>query len=170
MTPGLAGPPFPSKATKGSMVAIASIENSSVPMVVGSCEIDVSSLGSVKGAKGHAVQTAHWCGDELWAWSTSGRPGLSAPERLDGWIEDVPEGESLAQQAEDLDPDEDGGDDGGVSLRETRFPETQSSNENQFVNGEDAPENELFEKVDTPAMTTKGSYVDKEAMTDQVLF
>ncbi|MCJ1394312.1 hypothetical protein MMC18_007190 [Xylographa bjoerkii] len=86
MTPGLAnGPPFPTRAIRGSTVAIASLENPTVPMVVGICEIDVCALSNVQGAKGHAVKTLHWDGDEIWAWSHGGKPGGSAPRIIDGW-------------------------------------------------------------------------------------
>ncbi|MCJ1386056.1 hypothetical protein MMC17_009181 [Xylographa soralifera] len=86
MTPGLAnGPPFPSKANKGSTVAVASLELPTVPMVVGICEIDVCTLSSVQGAKGHAVRSLHWCGDEIWGWSHGGKPGGSVPSIIDGW-------------------------------------------------------------------------------------
>ena len=157
MIPGLAGPPFPPRAKKGSLVAVASVEHPSVPMVVGTCEIDVSSLDSVKGAKGHAVQTAHWCGDELWAWSPSGRPGATVPAHLKGWVEDEPLDDELAQRVEHLDLDEDG-EDGGVSLGVTNPPETQPSHDDGLVEGKDVQNNELFEKVETPALTTKGIY------------
>ena len=86
MTPGLArGPPFPKGATKGSTVAIASIEIPSVPLVVGSCEIDVCALVEVQGVKGHAVRSLHWTGDELWAWSQVGKSGVPAPVHIIGW-------------------------------------------------------------------------------------
>ena len=86
MTPGLArGPPFPRKATKGAIVAVASIEKPTVPKVVGICEIDVASLQQVQGAKGHAVSSEHWDGDEIWAWSTSGKPGDPSPDHIEGW-------------------------------------------------------------------------------------
>ncbi len=85
MIPGLAGPPFPSKAIKGSIVAVASLENHTVPVVVGTCAIDVSSLQKTQGVKGHAVETVHWAGDELWDWSTTGKPGIVIPEELEGW-------------------------------------------------------------------------------------
>jgi translation initiation factor 2D len=86
MTPGLAhGPPFPSGATKNSIVAIASLERPSVPRVVGLCEIDVSSLQQVQGAKGHAVRGYHWDGDEIWAWGQGGKSGSDAPNQIEGW-------------------------------------------------------------------------------------
>jgi translation initiation factor 2D len=88
MTPGLAnGPPFPSAAMAGAIVAIASTSSPSVPLVVGTCEIDVSTLQQVQGAKGHAVQTITWAGDELWSWSPSGKTGDSPPESIDSWQE-----------------------------------------------------------------------------------
>jgi len=86
MIPGLAGgPPFPGEAKKDSIVAIASVEKPSVPIVVGVCEIDVSGLQKVLGEKGRAVRGVHWEGDELWAWNTSDTSGGSAPERIVGW-------------------------------------------------------------------------------------
>lgn len=89
MTPGLANePPFPQRAVKGAVVAVAGLDRWSVPLFVGVCEIDVSSLGEVQGTKGHAVKGLHWEGDELWAWSSSSRPGQPAPEYLEGWDEE----------------------------------------------------------------------------------
>jgi len=87
MTPGLAGgPPFPAGATKGSSVAIASLENPTVPLVVGVCEIGINSLAEVRGLKGRAVRSLHWEGDEIWAWNQVGKPGRSAPEHIEGWV------------------------------------------------------------------------------------
>ncbi|OQN99652.1 hypothetical protein B0A48_14794 [Cryoendolithus antarcticus] len=86
MTPGLArGPPFPKKARKGAVVGVASLERPSVPVSVGVCEIDVSALEQVQGAKGHAMETLHWAGDELWSYSTGARPGQEPPEAIEGW-------------------------------------------------------------------------------------
>ncbi|KAL9081408.1 MAG: hypothetical protein Q9157_000127 [Trypethelium eluteriae] len=155
MTPGLAGPPFPSKATKDSLVAIASIDSPSVPMAVGICEIDINRLGSVNGQKGRAVRTVHWCGDEIWAWSTNGRPGTTAPEHLDGWDENATNNSDLAQRAEGLDLGEDDADDGGVSLGNANSHELNSSDKNEHVSGEDAPKNELFDQANTSELTTK---------------
>jgi len=87
MIPGLAGPPFPAGATKGAVVAVADYYNPSVPLTIGICEIDISSLKETQGAKGHAVKSVHWFGDEIWDWSTSGRSGLPAPETLEGWVQ-----------------------------------------------------------------------------------
>jgi translation initiation factor 2D len=103
MTPGLANePPFPKRATKGAVVTVASLDRHTVPLFVGICEIDVSALGEVQGTKGHAVRGLHWEGDELWAWSSSSRPGQPAPEYLPDWDEEEEEGdeESLGESAE----------------------------------------------------------------------
>ncbi|KAI9367332.1 hypothetical protein BJX61DRAFT_315839 [Aspergillus egyptiacus] len=95
MTPGLANePPFPERAVKGAVVAVASLDRETVPLFVGICEIDVSALGEVQGTKGHAVRGIQWEGDELWAWSPSSRPGVPAPEYLEGWDEVEEEGQA----------------------------------------------------------------------------
>ena len=107
MTPGLANePPFPEKAVKGAVVAVASVDRHTVPLFVGICEIDVSALGEVQGTKGHAVRGLHWEGDELWAWSSASRPGRPAPEYLEGWDED--ETDDVEEGMEDLAIDDDG--------------------------------------------------------------
>ena len=93
MTPGLAGgPPWPAGATKDSLVAVAKLECPSVPIWIGTCEFDVSTLGMVHGLKGKAVNGVHWAGDEIWAWSpsASGREhplsgGRDPPEVNPGW-------------------------------------------------------------------------------------
>lgn len=115
MTPGLQnGPPFPAKAKKGAIVAIASLEHPSVPVTVGRCEIDVSALGSTQGMRGHAVQTMHWAGDEIWSYSTSNKPGQNPPDRLDGWLPDDVNEEEIAGQTASLTlADED---EGGVAV------------------------------------------------------
>lgn len=155
MTPGLQhGPPFPKKAKKGAIVAIASLENPSVPVAVGVCEIDVSALGSVQGAKGHAVQTMHWAGDEVWSYSTSGKSGMNPPEEIDGWLRDDHD-QGLAGQAGELkleDEDEEGG---GVSLGENdanaRATEVSPTDE------EDEPaQEEDSAKAEVKQMSTKG--------------
>lgn len=97
MTPGIADdPPFPERAVKGAVVAVAGLDRHTVPLFVGVCEIDISALGEVQGTKGHAVRGLHWQGDELWAWSSSLRPGRPAPEYLEGWDDDEIDG---AEQA-----------------------------------------------------------------------
>lgn len=103
MVPGLGnGPPFPSKAKKGAIVAVASLDNPSVPVVVGQCEIDVSSLTQVQGEKGHAVQSLSWERDELWSWSAASKPGRDAPDSIEEWLkpDDVDE---LSTKTETLD-------------------------------------------------------------------
>ncbi|KAL4790054.1 hypothetical protein BDV19DRAFT_373048 [Aspergillus venezuelensis] len=88
MTPGLANePPFDQRAVKGAVVAVAGLDRETVPLFVGVCEIDVSALGEVQGTKGHAVRGLQWEGDELWAWSPSSRPGVPAPDYIEGWDE-----------------------------------------------------------------------------------
>lgn len=96
MTPGLANePPFPARAVQNAVAAVASLDRPTVPLFVGVCEINIASLGEVQGTKGHAVRGLHWEGDELWAWSSSSRPGQPAPEYLDGWEEGGEGGEDL---------------------------------------------------------------------------
>ena len=143
MTPGLAqGPPFPSRAKKGAAVAVASVEKPSVPQVVGVCEIDIAALQRVQGAKGHAVRSEHWNGDELWAWSTSGKPGGVAPQHIDGWdVSD--ETMRLAETVEDIaiTEQETEADEGGVPL----LMEEREVLKNKFEEGEDA---KSIERVD----------------------
>lgn len=115
MTPGLAGgPPFPERATRGAIVAVAGTDKPSVPVMVGWCEIDVSALTEVRGARGHAVRSMHWAGDEVWSFGASGRAGQAAPETLVGW-EKVLEQRGLTDKVEALDL-EDGDDGGGVAI------------------------------------------------------
>ena len=115
MTPGLAGPPFPQKAKKGSVVAVAGLSKPSVPIVVGNCEIDISSLENVQGVKGHAVRGVHWSGDELWSWSANGQPGIPPPDEISGWMDEAQNQDAAAKAMEDLDL-EDNDEQGGVAL------------------------------------------------------
>lgn len=152
MTPGLArGPPFPSKARKNSIVAIASIEKPSVPRVVGECDIDVASLRQVQGAKGRAVRGHHWEGDEIWAWSQGGKPGGEAPHTIDGWDLEA-ESEELNERVNDLSMGEQD-DDGGVLLDPQADLAPKGTSRNEFLEGEDAEEAKAPEKE----MTTKGA-------------
>lgn len=154
MTPGLQrGPPFPKKATKGAVVAIASLEAPTVPMAVGTCEIDISALGNVQGMKGQAVSTFHWAGDELWSWSSTSKPGTEPPDILQGWDDKQDEDTSLAERtaAVDLDDQE-----GGISLEADPI-ERSDAEKAQGVEGEDAPSNHDFtDVVDDKELTTKG--------------
>ncbi|KAF2765319.1 hypothetical protein EJ03DRAFT_210621 [Teratosphaeria nubilosa] len=158
MTPGLAfGPPFPARAKKGEVAAVASMERPSVPVAVGMCEIDVSALEKVQGERGHAVENMHWYGDELWSYSASGKAGQQAPEQIDGWSRLV-EGQSLSGRAAELSL-EDGDDEGGVSLD----GDAKASMEDQ-ANGGHAPAGntedaetteEMLEKAEVKEMTQK---------------
>jgi translation initiation factor 2D len=149
MTPGLArGPPFPKRATKGAVAAVASYECPSVPLAVGECEIDISTLTEVRGAKGHAVRPLHCEGDELWAWSQTAETGKKPPGHIDGWYstgdEDTVDGvKNLSIEDDD---DEDEAADGGVPL------EAAGSDRNQHVEGEDIPKN--YEEVKKPQLST----------------
>jgi translation initiation factor 2D len=157
MTPGLQrGPPFPKKATKGAIVAIASLESPTVPMAVGTCEIDVSSLEKVQGMKGAAVSTFHWAGDELWSWSSAGKLGINPPEHLEGWDDEKDEDEdaALALQAAAMDLDDE---DGGVAL-ETDPTERSAAEKAQGIEGEDPSSlKDAFEMVDEKELTQKGT-------------
>lgn len=114
MTPGLAGgPPFPEKASKGSVVAIASTDSPSVPLAVGICEIDVAGLQQVRGAKGMAVENLHWAGDELWNYNQNGKAGVPPPKEIDGWLRNADE--DLNEKTADMSLDDDG-EGGGVPI------------------------------------------------------
>lgn len=150
MTPGLQrGPPFPSKATKDAIVAVASLEKPSVPTVVGICEVDVASLKQVQGAKGHAVRGEHWEGDEIWSWSPAGKPGGSAPEQIEGWDTNTSDAapsngvEQLSMEDQDEDAEE-----GGVSLDNGADEKEKVEPRNEFVEGEDAKPYEEIGKDD----------------------
>lgn len=85
------------------MVAIASSESPTVPLVVGVCEINVSGLTRVVGEKGKAVRVVHWVGDEIFNY---GGAGGKIPETLE-WSDEVGEaakelgGVSLANSPEE---------------------------------------------------------------------
>ncbi|KAL8791239.1 MAG: hypothetical protein Q9213_000196 [Squamulea squamosa] len=148
MTPGLArGPPFPPKATKGSIVAIASLERPSVPAVVGVCEIDIASLQEVRGVKGHAVRGEHWDGDEIWAWNQAGGGGGKAPDEIEGWDTDgVIDG--LEQRLDDItvNDSDDAQNEGGVLIPPTVAQTGKEKDRDDAVEGEDA---EPFNRADT---------------------
>lgn len=149
MTPGLAnGPPFPSGAKQNAVVAVASLEAPSVPVAVGVCEIDVSSLQQVQGAKGHAVRTVHWAGDELWGWSASGKPGAAPPEAIDGWLANDSDG--VEEQLQELKVEDDASG-GGVQLGGAG---NSKSSPPQAAEEDDAVEDGMAEERD---FTTKGT-------------
>ena len=156
MIPGLArGPPFPAKAVKNATVAVASLEKPSVPMVVGTCEIDVKALSQVQGVKGRAVSSIHWDGDEIWAWSQSGKLGGSAPEHIEGW-DDRGDVGALSQAIRDmhLEDSDIEREDGGVALNVDPDHPQPRNERNLHADGE---ETEAFEKisVDHKEMSTK---------------
>ena len=142
MTPGLAGgPPWPDGAKQGSVVAVAGLGNESVPVFVGVCKIDISSLGRVQGTKGAAVEGVTWYGDEIWNWSQTSSGGRQAPTRIEGWDAVV---NGLAEDVDKLDiDDEDDGDedqqgDGGVALEAFRsdLQSAQHSNGHSLEGGD----------------------------------
>ncbi|RPA84265.1 hypothetical protein BJ508DRAFT_412950 [Ascobolus immersus RN42] len=101
MIPGLAGPPFPEKATKGSLVSIASADQPGVPLAVGYARVDIASLKNVVGEKGVAVEVAHWYGDEIWKLGGSLEPPESTQlfpdmEKMTAGVQ----GMSLSQEGE----------------------------------------------------------------------
>lgn len=156
MTPGLAmGPPFPRKATQNAVVAVASIEQPSVPMVVGVCEINIAALGQVQGSKGHAVRGEHWLGDELWLWSSSGKSWAEAPNSIEGWAQTGKQEELPAKIEQMSIEDDDPGDDGGVTLENGPQHPVKATPVKEYVEGEDG---DLFEAVEEKDLTTKGWY------------
>ncbi|ODQ83161.1 hypothetical protein BABINDRAFT_159606 [Babjeviella inositovora NRRL Y-12698] len=64
MLPGTV-PPFDHRATKGAVVAIADTENPTVPMAVGTCNLNLPQFDKVVGRVGVAVDVIHHIGDEL---------------------------------------------------------------------------------------------------------
>jgi len=173
MTPGIAGsPPFPEKAKKGAVVAIASTDNPSVPLAVGTCLIDISALGSVQGAKGHAVQNMHWAGDELWDYSTSSKPGKKAPEELPEWIAKDVNVTDLASSTGDLNLDDEEEEEGGVPLDHGEATSAEKERVDAQEEGkDDITQEEVMAQADVPKMTTKGectSSFDRVHMTDKM--
>ncbi len=117
MTPGLVGgPPWPEGAKMGSIVAVAGLERPTVPVWVGTCKIDVSSLGRVQGSKGAAVEGVHWEGDEIWNWSQSGIGGRPGPDHIEGWDISSADVKDGVNKLDLEDNDEDDGPEGGVAL------------------------------------------------------
>lgn len=159
MTPGLAGgPPFPPRAKKGTVAAIASTERPSVPVAVGVCEIDVSAIEKVQGAKGHAVENMHWAGDELWSYSATGRTGQPPPEEIEGWAK-VADGKGLAAQTEELTLDDEE-EEGGVPLGgESNGPSVEDRADDKHAspaNTQDAEtKQEVLDQANVPEMSQK---------------
>lgn len=118
MIPGLVkakGTQWDRRATKGSIVAVAGMIRDTVPLWVGSCEVDVSQLGDdYRAQKGVAVKGLHWEGDEMWNWATvAGAGGRAGPTSLDGWrglAAGVVNGmANMTMGVADENPEEDGG-------------------------------------------------------------
>ncbi|GAM83702.1 hypothetical protein ANO11243_016910 [Dothideomycetidae sp. 11243] len=147
MTPGLAGPPFPARATTGATVAVASLGSPSVPVVVGTCVIDIAALKSARGVKGHAVETLHWFGDEIWSFSTSGKPGKQPPEEIPEWVSGETDTAGLAGLS--LHDDEDG----GVPLEDSNGVPKETSAAAEATS--DIPVKLEFERVEPKALSTK---------------
>lgn len=160
MTPGLArGPPFPAGATKGSTVAIASLEKPTVPLVVGVCAIDISSLSEVRGSKGHAVQSLHWDGDEIWGWSQAGKLGGSAPQKIESWAsESERETCDLERHVTEMTMQRSNPDSLASNMRHDDSTNNDEPAGNPCVGGED---DAAFEKVSIShmEMSTKGTQV-----------
>jgi translation initiation factor 2D len=89
MIPGLVktkGSPWDTRAITGAVVAVAGITKDTVPLWVGTCDLDVSKLGDdLRGQKGIAVKGLHWAGDEVWNWRPLGSGGQEPPASIDGW-------------------------------------------------------------------------------------
>jgi len=146
MTPGLAfGPPFPANARKGAVVAVASTTKPSVPSVVGTCEIDISGLQAVQGAKGHAVENMHWVGDEAWAWSPLGKPGVSPPDSIQGWMKESGDTHDVEQKIEQFALNPDGEQTGGVSLQQQDQSPAREM-EGEITTKEEEPNDQEVEK------------------------
>ncbi|WXC60414.1 hypothetical protein SNK03_006288 [Fusarium graminearum] len=90
MVPGLVkakGSAWDKRATTGAVVAVAGLQNPTVPIWVGTCQIDVQNLpDDLQGQKGVAVKALHWAGDECWSWKSLGSGGIDPPSNLEGWI------------------------------------------------------------------------------------
>lgn len=134
MTPGLIGPPFPPRATKGRLVGIASSESPSVALAVGVAELDISRFEKVVGEKGKAVRILHWFGDEL----VGGAGGAGeVPEKVEAGVDEDVGGE---------------GENGGVSLESLSLAEGGGEQKS----GEGLGETEKQQQQQLPELTTKG--------------
>ncbi|KAK6840802.1 hypothetical protein PG987_001662 [Apiospora arundinis] len=151
MIPGLVksrGAAWDARAKKGAVVAVAGLQKDTVPMWVGTCDVEVCKLGNdLRGQKGVAVKGLHWAGDEVWSWRPLGSGGREAPEALEGWqglTEDMT-GAIKDMKLEDEEADADADDGGGVALSSNKTTEDPQSR------GRD----DLAEVVDVPEPTTK---------------
>ncbi|KAI5463130.1 hypothetical protein BGZ63DRAFT_471269 [Mariannaea sp. PMI_226] len=74
------------RARIGSLFAVASIRKDTVPLWIGTCQVDIYSLGDdLQGQKGVAIKALHWVGDECWSWKGRGIGGQQPPDALKGW-------------------------------------------------------------------------------------
>ncbi|KAI1854990.1 hypothetical protein JX265_012345 [Neoarthrinium moseri] len=89
MIPGLVkakGTQWDQRAATGAVVAVAGIRKDTVPLWVGTCEVDLRNLpNDLRGQKGVAVKGLHWAGDEAWGWKPLGSGGREAPDGIEGW-------------------------------------------------------------------------------------
>ncbi|KAF9776227.1 hypothetical protein IL306_005635 [Fusarium sp. DS 682] len=89
MVPGLVkarGTSWDKRTSTGAVVAVAGLQNDTVPVWVGTCQIDVRNLpDDVRGQKGAAIKALHWAGDECWSWKQLGSGGIDPPSKLEGW-------------------------------------------------------------------------------------
>ncbi|XEV02734.1 hypothetical protein FSHL1_008021 [Fusarium sambucinum] len=144
MVPGLVkarGSTWDKRATTGAVVAVAGLQNDTVPIWVGACQIDVQNLpDDLRGQKGVAVKALHWAGDECWSWKSLGSGGIDPPPNLEGWTglgaelasqlakvslgdENQPAEPSSSTQPEEPHPTTDNADDANVADEE-REPTT----------------------------------------------
>ncbi|KAF4445363.1 hypothetical protein F53441_10912 [Fusarium austroafricanum] len=89
MVPGLVkarGASWDKRASTGAVVAVAGLQSDTVPVWVGTCQIDVRNLpDDLRGQKGAAIKALHWAGDECWGWKQLGSGGIDPPANLEGW-------------------------------------------------------------------------------------
>ncbi|KAK8084178.1 hypothetical protein PG996_002959 [Apiospora saccharicola] len=145
------------RAKKGAVVAVAGLKKDTVPMWVGTCDVDVSRLGNdLRGQKGVAVKGLHWAGDEVWSWRPLGSGGREAPEGpIEGWpglAEDMTSAIKDMKLEDDEDEDEGGGG-GGVALKAASANDSQQSQSQSQSRGKER--SDLAEVVDVPEPTTK---------------
>ncbi|KAK8043953.1 hypothetical protein PG994_012791 [Apiospora phragmitis] len=154
MVPGLVkarGSAWDARAKKGAVVAVAGLRRDTVPMWVGTCDVDVCRLGNdLRGQKGVAVKGLHWAGDEVWGWRPLSSGGREAPEALEGWpglAEDMTSAIKDMKLEDEEDQEEGDADDGGgMALTNNNA----SKDPQKQTRGSD-----LAEVVDVPEPTTK---------------
>ncbi|KAK8054774.1 hypothetical protein PG993_000001, partial [Apiospora rasikravindrae] len=155
MIPGLVksrGATWDARAKKGAVVAVAGLRRDTVPMWVGTCDVDVSRLGNdLRGQKGVAIKGLHWAGDEVWSWRPLGSGGREAPDALEGWqglMEDMTSAVK-DMKLDDDEEEEEGDEGGGVALSNNSASEKDPQHSSRGRNSD------LAEEVDVPEPTTK---------------